>query len=173
MKKILFNLMLSLISLPISAQNWTKDMAIDLLTESKVAIVANLNETKIMGVSLKDFPQYYSGKYNSNETYANLILEKFKKNFEECFYKYTHRIPIAVEEARYVVVYDFAEIDEDGGFSGSYYVMQGDNKSRTLLFKQKKGRWNDFEELLIENSKTYWKSASQKDWGKHYNMFIY
>ena len=173
MKKLLSNLMLYIICIPISAQNWAKDMAKDILTEPKVAVVVNLEDAKIMGVSLKDFPLYYSGKFESNETHANLILEKFEKNFIEGFFKYTQRIPVNVEEALYVITYKFLEIDEDGGFSGFYYVMQGDNKSRDLPFKQKKGRWNNFEELLIENTKTYWKSASKKEWGNRYNMFLY
>ena len=143
-----------------NAQNWTKEIADNFSKEKKVAIKLDLSDVMIMDVPLKDYPEYYSGKYSSNEKYATLILDKFQNRFCTCFYKYLKKEKIEESEAQYTIVFKFLSITEYGGFSGTYYVVTEGNKSEVVSFNQNDGKWNDFETLLMENIEKYWKRAS-------------
>lgn len=78
MWKILILFAILFCSVSTNAQNWTKEIAKNFLKEKQVAINVDLSDATIMDVSLKDYPEYFNGKYSSNEKYANLILDKFK-----------------------------------------------------------------------------------------------
>ena len=69
----------ALLSLTTSAQNWNKEIVKEFIKEKNVALVVDFSRATIMDVSIDDYPEYYSGKFSSNEKYANLVLKKFKK----------------------------------------------------------------------------------------------
>ena len=161
MKKALLSLIVAFPTLPAAAQNWTKETLKAFKQEKKAALVVNLKAATIMDVSYEDYPEYYSGKFSSNEKYANLLLEKFENRFRNGFFKSTKKEIVPTGEARFTVVYDFREITEKGGFSGTYYLMDGEDKSNILSFAQEDGRWNDFETLLMENIDEFWKTKKR------------
>ena len=156
MRKLFF-LLLILSSINMSAQNWTKETRKKFLKEKGVGLIVDLSEATIMDVSIKDYPEYYSGKFSSNEKYANLVLEKFKNKFRSGFYNAVKKEPVDIQEAKYVVTYKILNITEKGGFSGLYYVDCDGNRSKTESYEVKNGRWNDLETLLMENVEKFWK----------------
>lgn len=150
-----------------NAQNWTKEIAKNFSKEKQVAINVDLSDAIIMDVSLKDYPEYFSGKYSSNEKYANLILDKFKNRFRTSFYKYLKIKEISESDAKFTLVFKIKSITEKGGFSGSYFVITQGNCSNEISFDQKDGRWNDFETLLMENAEKFWKTADLKGYNPY------
>lgn len=157
-REMLFCTLLAVFSIA-KAQNWNKDIATEFKKENNVAIIVDLSEATIMDVSIKDYPVYYSGKFSSNEKYANMVLEKLKNRFTSKFYTRLKKKKVTPEEARFVVTYKFMSINEKGGFSGVYWVSDKGNISDQIPFERKDGRWNDFEILLMENVDKFWKSA--------------
>lgn len=151
----------------VNAQNWTKEVAKEFSKEKQVAINIDLSDATIMDVSLKDYPEYFSGKYSSNEKYANLILDKFKNRFRISFFKYSKKNEISESDAKFTLVFKLKSITEKGGFSGVYYVVTQGNCSDEILFEQKDGRWNDFETLLMENAEKFWKTADLKGYSPY------
>lgn len=156
----------------INAQNWTKEIAEDFKREKQVAFNVDLSDATIMDVSLEDYPEYFSGKYSSNEKYANLILEKFKNRIRTSFYKYFKKIETSESEAKFTLVLKLKSITEKGGFSGSYNVVTQGNYSNEILFDHKDGRWNDFETLLMENAEKCWKTSYSYGYSP-YNIRLY
>ena len=156
MKKILF-LILVFASLSLNAQNWSKETRKDFLKEKNVGLIVDFSEALIMDVSVEDYPEYFSGKFSSNEKYAKLILEKFIKRFRLGFSLAAKKELVDIKDSRYVVTYKILNITEKGGFSGLYYVECNGNRSETNAFEMKDGRWNDFETLLMENVEKFWK----------------
>lgn len=154
-----------------NAQNWTKETAKRFLKEKQVAINIDLLNATIMDVSFEDYPEYYSGKYSSNEKYANIILDKFKNRFRTSFYKYLKKNEVSESDAKFTLVFKFKNITEEGGFSGFYYVDTQGNCSEEIYFEQKDGRWNDFETLLMENAEKFWKKAGGYS-GYDYNPYL-
>ena len=151
----------------VHAQNWTKEIAKDFIKDKQVAINVDLSDATIMDVSLKDYPEYYSGKYSSNERYANLVLEKFRNRFRTSFYKYLKKNETSESDAKFTLVVKLKSITEKGGFSGVYYVVTQGNCSNEVSFYQKDGRWNDFETLLMENAEKFWKLADLKGYNPY------
>ena len=168
---ILFAILLCTVST--SAQNWTKEIAKDFSKEKQVAINIDLSNATIMDVSLKEYPEYFSGKYSSNEKFANLILNKFKNRFRTSFYKYLKKNEISESEAKFTIVFKFKNITEEGGFSGVYYVETQGNCSKEINFNQKDGRWNDFETLLMENAEIFWKTTIHRSYINPYAVKLY
>jgi len=167
MWKILTLLAILFCSVSTNAQNWTKEIAKNFLKEKQVAINVDLSNATIMDVSLKDYPEYFSGKYSSNEKYANLILNKFKNRFRTSFYKYLKKNEKSESEAKFTLVFKFKSITEKGGFTGVYYVVTQGNCSEEISFYQKDGRWNDFETLLMENAEKFWETAHFKGYSPY------
>lgn len=158
MKSLLLTLF-TFLAISTSAQNWDKDIVKEFVKEKNVAMVVDLSDATIMDVQISDYPEYYSGKYSSNEKYANLVLEKFKNRFTANFYETCKRNSISKADARFVVTYKINSISENGGFSGVYYVSDRGNMSDTISFSRKDGKWNDFEVLLMENVDKFWKAV--------------
>lgn len=155
MKKI-FLLILIFSSLSLSAQDWSKETRKDFLKVKNVGLIVDYSEATIMEVSTEDYPEYFCGKFSSNEKHAKLILEKFIKRFRLGFSLATKKELVDIKDSRYVVTYKILNITEKGGFSGLYYVECNGNRSETNSFEMKDGRWNDFETLLMENVEKFW-----------------
>lgn len=162
---------MSILSCSVYAQNWTKEITKDFSKEKNVAVVIDLSEAMIMDVPISEYPEYYSGKFSSNEKYANLVLEKFKNRFVSNFCQKCKRNAVSEEEARFTVTYKINSISENGGFSGVYWVSDKGNKSETISFNRKDGRWNDFEKLLMENVDKFWKSVANSQGGVKGNPY--
>ena len=156
-RKFLF-LIMAFVSVVAFGQNWTRETVKDYKKEVNVALVVDFSEATVMDVKLEDFPEYFSGRYGKTEKYASLVLEKFKNRFASNYFKASERISVPVEEARFVITYNFNSINENGGFHGVFWICDGDNKSEVVPFKQKDGRWNEFEVLLMENVDKFWES---------------
>ena len=167
MKYLLSFALSFLCSISSFCQNWTKEMSKDFIKSPAVCTIVDLSTATVMGVPVADFPKYYAGKFSSNEEYAQLVLDKFKNKFINNFYKTTKKEKASIDAANYIVTYQIYEITEDAGFSGKYYVECNNCKSRVYSFECKDGRWNDFEELLMENVDKYWRYA--KGGSKHGN----
>lgn len=161
MKRIVFSTLFFAISLLCIAQDWTKDITKEFRKQPNVAIVIDLSNTTIMDVSLENYPKYFSGKYSSNEAYAELIIQRFKNRFKEGFYKTVKKEEVDTSAARFVVVYTFKSISENGGFRGYYHVESGNIKSKSIEFRCEDGKWNNFETLLMENSEKYWRKITK------------
>ena len=173
MWKILTLFVILFCSVSTNAQNWTKEIAKNFLKEKQVAINVDLSDATILDVSLKDYPEYFSGKYSSNEKYANLILDKFRNRFRTSFYKYLKKNEISESEAKFTLVFKFTSITERGGFSGVYHVVTQGNCSEEISFDQKDGRWNDFETLLMENAEEFWKLSIRRRSYSPYEVKLY
>lgn len=172
MKKLLALIAIFLAATSGHAQNWTKEISNEFKKEKQVAVQIDLSESTIMDVTLADYPEYFSGKYSSNEKYANLILDKFKNRFRTSFYKHTKKVEVSESEAKFILVFEFKSITEKGGFSGTYRVVTQGNSSEEISFIQKDGRWNDFETLLMENADKFWKRIDFSDFNP-YSVKLY
>lgn len=139
---------------------WTKEMQDDFRKSKDVAVVVDFSQTKIMGVSVEDFPIYYASKYGKRKEIGSLILKQIKESFMDNFRK-TYNLPSVKEaDAKYVIHYDFYYISEDAGASGEFYVMKGNEKSKVNRFYWGNGRWNEFDILMKENIEKYFKMVS-------------
>jgi len=161
MKKVLLLIITLAVTISLSAQNWTKAMQRDFRKSKDIVVVVDFSKATIMGVPTIDFPYYYAGKYQTNDKYPVILLNKIKTKFESTFYQTFGYYQADLATAKYIVHYDFHYINEKGGFSGVCYVSTNGNNSTAYYFGWKDGRWNDFEQLVMENIKRYFGKAKK------------
>lgn len=164
MKKILLLIVLMLgVVGTMFGQNWTKETAKDFKRSKSIAIVTDISQAMICDVPAEKFPLYYASKTKGDAEGIKIMLEKFQYKFKSEFGKLYKKNILETNEADYVINYVFKNINEDGSFSGYFYVDNKGNKSANVEFQMFEGRWNDMETLLVENITRYFRLSVVKN----------
>lgn len=130
-------------------------------------MLIDFSQAKFSGLDSAEFVTYYSNKEKKDPAFINLVLKKFKLALAESTEK-TLRKKIMLDDtssSNFVFSFKIKEVTEDAGIKGELYVYPKDRLNDALIFdfKQKDGRWNDFDILLVENATKIGKRMEEID----------
>ncbi len=154
MKKIIFTVLLMMgFVMGVNAQNWTQADSTEFAKATDIAFEVDLSDATIMGLSKEKYPAYYASKFGSTEKNAELLLERFCNEMEYQYFTRERQNVTCDPNAKFKIVYKITYITEKGGFGGTYTLSNGKTKSEAYPFAVRDGKWNSFDNLLLENAK--------------------